>query len=302
MRTIHNDKDHGLVLEFDTLSDYIKTAHETPPKGLENRIGKEKRSDFEGKVTWSEAMDMVKTGWPEGLADIKSAIASASTLPAQGPSMFMDVAGAYPVAAMAAAGEPASMVNPQPVEDRVRPVVRLAVNTWASCAYSHKQYMVYGASLVSYMDALESAGYRVELIAAVHCVASSNSKRYTTLTTVKKAEDPLELDKMAYVFAHASMLRFFGFQNMMVSDMGKALGNTCGSPAQIEQRHVSDPDNTIILSGINSVGPGNPALNNVDDCLALIGPQIEAQMKDHGMPLPDLAFVDDDLGSRPGLD
>lgn len=293
MRVIHDDKEHGFIAEYDSLSEYVSAAlgPVTPGGGADDRTNGQPDS-WSGNVTLAQAAELARSGWPEGLEKMVAAMATASPRAALAPSYVLDVAGAYPLAAAAAAGAPDCMVCPLPVENRVKPVVKLAVNTWASAMYGPEQYTVYGAALASYIDALESAGFRCELVHMVHCQMGSGSapRRYTVRTTIKRAESPLEIDRLAFALFHPAMLRMIGFQHMAASPVRREIGSACGYPAQAEYGVHYDTD-TLYLPGINSFRPRSAELDSVAACAAALAPIVEQQLAERGIEPPALAFT-----------
>jgi hypothetical protein len=294
MRVTFNDKQHGFIADYDSLSEYVAAAlgPVTPGGGADDRTNRTADS-WSGNVTLAEAAGLASTGWQDGLRKMVAAMATASPRAAVAPAYVMDVAGAYPMAAAAAAGAPDCMVCPLPVENRVKPVVRLAVNTWASCMYEAPQYTVFGAALASYIDALESAGYRLELIHMVHCEMGSgrNPRRYTTRAVIKRAEQPLEMDRLAFALMHPAMLRMIGFQHMAASPVRVEIGSSCGYPAQAVAGVHYDAGNTLYLPGINMFKPSAPELRDVAACAAAIEPVVAQQLAEYGVEPPALAFT-----------
>lgn len=252
---------------------------------------------WHGTKNFDEALDLAINGWSKGRDSLMSAMSEAQASPRMTPSMLMDVAGAYPVAALAAAGDPCSMVDLAPIEDRVRPIVRLVVQCGGSSAYEPREFLNYGAAVLSYIEGLEAAGFRVEITVSYAAEFSARSGPYAPGNFVhylaflaKRAEEPLEIDRMAFILTHASMFRRIAFavkestpgvaEHLRYSAYGFSKSPT---PEQVDR-------DQIIIPGVNMVKPGAKELKTPKAALAHIGPMIEKQLRNAGMAPPPLAF------------
>jgi hypothetical protein len=246
---------------------------------------------FSGTRNFEQAVDLVQKGWPEGRDKILSAVASAQTSMTFTPALTMDVAGAYPIAALAAAGDPCSMVDLAPIEDRVRPVVRLVVQRGASSAYEASEFTNYGAAVLSYIEGLEAAGFRCEITVAF-CSEyrhGTPGKQVTTFVA-KRAEESMEFDRMAFVLTHPAMFRRICFAVFESTPTlcgwldGNGYGYSC-NPLPEDFDH-----DQILVPGVNAVKPGSEHLKTVKACLKHIGPMIERQLRQAGVEPPAQAF------------
>ena len=254
---------------------------------LKGRSGQE----FSETRNFEEAVDLAQKGWPEGRDKILSAVASAQTSMTFTPALTMDVAGAYPIAALAAAGDPCSMVDLAPIEDRVRPVVRLVVQRGASAVYEASEFTNYGAAVLSYVEGLEAAGFRCE-ITVVFCSEYKYGTKGQQVTTfvAKRAEESMEYDRMAFVLTHPAMFRRICFSVFESTPIlcGWLDGNGYGysrNPLPEDFDH-----DQILVPGVNAVKPGSEHLKTVKACLKHIGPMIEAQLRQAGVEPPAQAF------------
>lgn len=245
--------------------------------------------EFSGTKTFEAAMDLALKGWPEGRENILSALATAQTALTFTPALTMDVAGAYPIAALAAAGDPCSMVDLAPVEERVRPIVRLVVQRGASAAYEVSEFTNYGAAILSYIEGLEAAGFRCEITVAFCSDLTSDGDQVTTVL-VKRAEETMEFDRMAYVMTHPAFFRRIFFS---VMESTEGLSNVLDRNGYGYSRNPKPEEfehDQILVPGVNLVNPGSEHLESVSKCLAHIGPLIEEQLKQAGVEPPPQAF------------
>jgi hypothetical protein len=275
---------------FESLGDFLK-ASRLPSVSSAKASKREGRNEeeFSGTRNFEQALDLVEKGWPEGRKKLMTAMATAQSSPTFTQSITMDVAGAYPIAALAAAGDPCSMVDLAPVEDRVRPVVRLLIQRAGSAAYSVDEFMSYGAAIMSYIEGLEGAGFRCEITLCFASDLTSDGDQFLTVL-VKRAEEPIELDRMAFVMVHPAMFRRICFAVYeTIPGLSQVLDNN-GYGYSRNPRADEAERGQCIIPGINSIKPGNSALKSPAACLAHIGPVIEEQLRQAGVEPPAQAF------------
>lgn len=275
---------------YETLGEFLVAAQREPLIG--NASSREESGPFgekwSGTSTFAEAIDLAVNGWAEGCKRLMTAMAAAQSAPSLTPALVMDVAGAYPIAALAAAGDPCSMVDLQPVEDRVRPIVRLVVQRGGSAAYDPEEFMNYGAAVLSYIEGLEAASFRVEIEVAF--AANIPPVDHYLSVIVKRAEEPLEIDRLAYVLTHPAFFRRIGFAvKESTPGIAEHLHAQAYGFSRSPRPEEVDP-RQIILPGVNMVSPGSKVLKTPAAALKHLAPMIEAQLKNAGMAPPPLAF------------
>ena len=277
------------VYTFDCLSDFLAVADIPMPRNAANKSAWDPDdSDWHGAGR-AAAFDMARHGWPEGRANMVEAMAQARPSVALAPAFVMDVAGAYPIPALAAAGDPCSMVMPDPIETAAKPIVRLAVNVWASCAYKPAEFTAYGAAVLSYVDAIEAGGFRVELTMLCHCkVDRGPSASYTASVIVKRAEDHLDIDRLTFCITHVAMLRRVFFGHMQIAEGVAGLMTYCGHPRNPEEEDVEKGQ--IVVPGINTISPGSKHLGSPAACAEHISETMRSILSSANVNLPELAF------------
>jgi hypothetical protein len=275
---------------FESLEAFIAEASKPANAGYSGGAAhREGDAKWAGTKNFAEAVQLARFGWADGRSNFVEAIASAAPTTAKVADYALDVAGAYPVAALAAAGDLFCMVNTAPVSDRVRPIIRLALNRCASAVYSAKEFTNYGAAVASYIDALETAGYRVEIDAAMVCLDANNDKYYAGVI-VKQAHEPMEIDRMAFCLTHPAYLRrlHFGVCQNRPDDREQSM-SYCGMPQNIEPDMVDD--GVHILPGINIFSPGSENLKTAEAAAKALQPIIEQMFSETGINPPKLAFA-----------
>lgn len=164
---------------------------------------------FAGTPDYAAAMRLFREGWQEGRDRIVNGLMAVTPPTIRHETRRLDVAGAYPIVPLAITGDPVCMVD-MGEEIAPRPVVRLVVSTNGNMNINRTTFINRGIAICSVIDAMENAGQRVELIA---CNTSTTADdRYLGVYTVKEPDQPLELDRIAFAFAHPSFHRRINFR------------------------------------------------------------------------------------------
>jgi len=276
------------VYTFDSLGDLISMVDIPKPHGAVNTAAWGSSDNNWSGGSREGAFDMARNGWKEGRENMVKTMAQARPSVSLPPAYTLDVGGAYPEPCSAAAGAPDCMVSFDPVESRVKPIVRIAVNVWASSAYRAEEFINYGAAVVSYIDAVESAGFRVELTMLCHCKIDRTGDTYSGRVLIKRAEEPLDIDRVTYCLTHPSMFRRLWFTHMQIGEGARVNMPGCGYPRNPEP---SDFDaGQLIVPGINTIKPGNPALRSPEAAAKEISSVMEEVLSGAGIQMPPLAF------------
>lgn len=200
-------------------------------------------------VPLDEAVKMAQTGWTEGRELLEDAMGAArgaaSMMPL--PSRVFDVAGDRPSPARAAAGDPFCMTHKGRSRKSRERVIRIAVQCSVMHYITQGQIMRYGAALLTVIDAIETAGIRVELTGYWQ---SRDGDLIRTIATLKPAHEPVDIDRLAFVLAHPSATRrcVWGIreQTPVCSSYRQSVGSTVsGRPDNLD-------DDVFWLKGANS--------------------------------------------------
>jgi hypothetical protein len=274
------------TLHLDSLSDLIARTNDDTRRRW-TRSSRSRDTDdraWFGTRSWTEAMDLVRKGWPEGREKMARAmsVAAQATNHASAPSMSMDVAGAYPMIPAAVAGDPMNMVSFAPIEDRRRPIVRLFVSCVYSAGYSASAVMNFGAALMGYVDALEETGHRTEITMAY--LSDYRGQRIMPTVLVKRAEDALDVDRMAFVIAHPSFLRRLMFGLLETVPEWEA-SHCPGYGMPVAPKRDELPEDVIYLPGVNALE--GAALVSPAAAIKALAPIVDRLLMDrHGIPAP----------------
>ena len=168
-------------------------------------------ADWAGSNSWAEALDYAVKGHPVARAAVDSVAVKVTSA----PEPLWDVApvGAFPCIPAYAAGVPEDMfIQSETAPTSATPIVRIAVNMSASAMIDADYIVNRGAAIVTLIDRIQSTGRRVELVAFQHC--TSDKTKYAWSVTVKRPEEPVNIDRIGLAFATPIMLRRFFFRVM----------------------------------------------------------------------------------------
>lgn len=178
------------------------------------------RSDWNGNITWAQAKDYARNGWCEGLEKVAPVIAQVDELVAHaipGPVLAYDVVGDAPDVGAYLAGIPENMLTYQE-QDGANKMIRVLVNLGASASVSPKALEARGIISCALVDALERVGYRCEVVAVwssqVRDPKGDASLFYDMKTVLKRAEEPLSLDRLTFALVHPAFFRRIMFRWM----------------------------------------------------------------------------------------
>jgi hypothetical protein len=194
-----------------TWSDMLDRAAR-PSNWGSKAIARYATADFYG-ATLSEARRLLVEGWPEGRANMERGLSALAVPTIRTPTTFLDVAGFRPIVPVAIAGDPQCMVN-NGLDATPRNTYRLAISNSVRGSVNHSAFTNRGIAICRIIDAMETAGHRVEVFAdstVTNISSAAASTRYSFSYTVKEADQPLEIDRIAFVFAHPAAHRCINF-------------------------------------------------------------------------------------------
>jgi len=274
---------------FESLGALLQHVKTAPQNWTDRSSQREGDSGWSGSKTFEDALDLAAHGWPEGRAKMGAAVAAAnaSTAFASCPALSLDVAGAYPLPHLAAAGDVFCMVTPAPISERSRPVLRLCVAGAVSAMVNATDIVNYGAALLTIVDALESADYRVELtiVSAIRSMGGDQEASFTV--TVKQAQDVLDLDRLAFVLASPAMWRRLGFA--VIETMPQAFEAGYGVPRDPKAGRDFDAD-SILLPSCQSFKKAGGVFSTPQRALDAVLPTLQELLLDRHADFPKYLF------------
>lgn len=227
---------------------------------------------FAGTATYREAQDIAGTGWTAGRERMAAGLAVLAPADATRMGHRLDVAGAYPVAAMAAAGDMQCMVD-YGTDFKPRKVHRIIVNLSASGGVPKEHIEYRGVAICAAVDAIEASDDRCEIVA--HFGTSREPDALHVLITLKDADQPLEIDRLAFALGHPSMLRRLLFRQVELrrteAQYGSGYGLPVNAPADVTEGCVYFPS----MTWDNSYDTPQNALAKVKSIMAEAGVTID---------------------------
>jgi hypothetical protein len=230
------------TLNFEDLFSFWKYAmQESNANNKSSR--KNSEINWSGGLTWEEAKRTALSGWADGMKEIEKYQAKISPIIAQKVlrplQIYSQVGYCVDVGAFLA-NEPECFISRE-FEERNYPgrVYKVVCSISFSAAIQPATIIQRGAMICALIDAIEYAGHRAEVFC--NQAVSANSYDRTgknkasgwleISTTVKKANQPLEMTDLAFCLAHPSMLRRIMFSVAEVEGWSDVVHNY-GYPAE----------------------------------------------------------------------
>jgi hypothetical protein len=170
--------------------------------------------NFHYEETYEDMLNVLHKGWPDGLEQARKLLA---TLEPQLQSLVKEKTFMYDVTgmdfdiALSIQGNPEPWITqvPSDRDDTAHEagMIRLYYNCFHSHAVSKKQMIAKGVVTFCVVQLLEQMGYRVEITVgqAINCFGRKATVEHHILA--KDFNQPLELDRLIFAFAHPDMLR-----------------------------------------------------------------------------------------------
>lgn len=256
-----HDLDNESLHHFESWSELVEYA--------EKRIGYGKcsretyRPQWHGTENFEEAVKLAETGWEQGTEKCRalaSQFINKVTTLVENWQIPYNVTGSDFDVSLVNQGIPEHWCTLEShLEDGAGTrAVRITLNTSIGGGASAAQYECRGAALVALVECLEFSGIRCE-VNLYRYVVGWNSSLYEakTFCNVKAAEQPLDMDRLAFMLAHPSTNRRLMFavmeghaicMNKTDGDYGSPsnpplddpmrgdiyIGNTCGNFSEWE--------------------------------------------------------------------
>lgn len=174
---------------------------------------------WNGSTTFAQAIDLARTGWTAGRADLSAAVtalaASADARPRW--TWTLEPAGARPLVPAALAGAPAAMMQFRRSLTQA-PVLHIKVESFVSCGVNASAVIARGAALCALIDSIEHQGIRVELTLWGDWSGWSGktrkdmNTRHLCTVRLKAPDEPLDMDRIAFALGHPACQRRLVFR------------------------------------------------------------------------------------------
>lgn len=158
-----------------------------------------------------EAFGLARFGWPKGRKKLSDNLDAASMVQTNSThrALGLDVGGAYPDVQEAIAGNPACMVASGLEQSATKPIFRFVVNVALGAMMNGDVMVRRGAAILSWIDRLEAEGARCEVVLfyGQSRERETETDRWNVACTVKRADEPMDVDRLAFALLHPSMTR-----------------------------------------------------------------------------------------------
>lgn len=205
------EKNH--IVQYESMKEFDDKLKSENHVGGRSDSSNDGDKSFTGTASFNEAEDLRKYGDKKSKEKIMKVKETTDKVfekyAGQKVKLFNDVVGFQPIVPNAILGLPLSMVNQKRLPRKVK-TIDIFYNASIAWHVDREDIELKGAYVLSAIDALERSGYRVNL----HVGSISMNGRYPSgyFINVKKAEQPLNLLKVAYYLVHPSFLRRTSFR------------------------------------------------------------------------------------------
>lgn len=239
-----------------TLPEFLAEVN-LEPLNERKSSAQEGNASFRGTNTFAEALELARNGWPAGLEAVNRARELVKV--PEGDNDFRIVPtfadeGDEVAVDRFLEGETDCWIT-FPTQDTPRSgrVVQVVVDACASCGVKVEEIAAKGAAALALVDALEARGLRVELI--IGASAQKDETIWDVRVLLKRAEDVLELDRLAFFLTHAATLRRLFFRAWERLPNFSKTGQGYGHPRPyIAAAEHFNPGAIILPSGIGRAG------------------------------------------------
>jgi hypothetical protein len=203
-------------LHFDSVGEFVeRSLHAVQTRGVGEDYKAPEPSDWYGTKSFEEAQRLLTKGWPEGaekvasLRDRLSCVVSAAKQ-ARAAAVAYGVEGLWVDEGRIVTGEPECCGYETLGEDAGAHVVALRYNAAVSGSVKPEAITARGVAVLTAIDLIESCGTRCEVIYAQGTQARGGGNLECNVVA-KSADQPVDLDRLAFVLTHPSFFRRFGF-------------------------------------------------------------------------------------------
>lgn len=180
---------------------------------------------------FSEACELLKSGWEEGTKRLKDKLETKEKSVSTKQKTVYDIAGFQCSVPRYLQGIPTNMINKKTVSQKNK-VVTINKNISYSAFVSADKITNECAKVLELINNLENNGYRVNLNIIVGTTVANEDNKYEDYVKicVKQASQRLNLKQVAFPVMHPSMLRRIFFALMERYEEGYNFANGYGRP------------------------------------------------------------------------
>lgn len=221
--------------------------------------------DFYGTQTLSDAVQLAKTGWPEGAtraAYLRDRIVANSPM-ARSLTRY-GMAGARPSVPRYLAGNPAHMVQYEPAKSRARPVITLINDLSTQAIVEAKALFNRACVVAAIIDVIEAAGFSCGVVSKYETVTPRAAYHFHSVV-VKEPDQPADIGRLAFS-GHPAMLRRLLFGAATTDKHIQSIGHGLGTPGSVPRHDL--PANCYLLEPVTM---NNNTLFDHEDAASTVG-------------------------------
>lgn len=213
------------------------------------------KNSWSGTDSLAEAIQLARKGWPEGIVQVEELIHRIRVnklFPyAERLVRTVDVAGDEPDVDLFLTGEPEHMVtlSERTLFNRGK-VVRLILNRSAASGIDQASIVRRGVGVMLAFEVMRLLGFSPELTICQAVSGDYDRERFELYVPVLHAGDPTNLDTLAFMFQHPSVLRrlFFALEDCEPTEIRHTFGfmNHGGYGVPVEP--LLPPEHDLLLS------------------------------------------------------
>lgn len=264
------------VVTFDSWSQYVEVASSGNDADRHSRVTDDNSSPWSGTATYQDARTLALYGWREGTDKLRRMTASMTgSMNVVRQSMNLALTGGAVDVPTYLTGEPECMWSWQDTEERK--AVRVVIDGAHASRITPEEIMRRGAAVVAFVDAMESAGYSAEI--QLRYSIYSADKVITHAVALKRSDEPMDLESIAFAIAHPASLRRIGFgvMEMMPPKITKAFSfRLHGSYSSVHRTTSGEVEpGDIILTGNHQFSSEEEAMQWARKCVASYGVEFQ---------------------------
>ena len=245
--------------EFGTISQFYDYICETPIndafrwKTLKSSVTTEEKFQFTKTHSFKEASDLLSNGWDDMSEELTKRLAVAAKLqPTMQRKSVLSVSGYQPVVALYLAGVPQNMIDTKMVAVKSK-IINITKSVNYSGGTSTETMIAESIKALQVVKKLEAQGYRVNLSIALGTEA--DHRNVLCKVCIKRANEKLNVSKLAFPMVHPSMLRRLFFRYVEVCpDVTYGYTHGYGAPVSFSDMRAAFPDD-IVLPAFWDVDP-----------------------------------------------
>lgn len=205
------------------------------------------------RAGYSRSVKMAKFGWLEGAKQAQEALKQfPPSTPL--PDKRNDFYGFMPHVPRFCSGAPDSMIrHANNANSSMGRVLTLIVPVNATGGVGAKYMRNFGLAVTQYINQLETAGTRVDVIGGLCSNLNGGRDRLAHAWRIKSADQPLDLAVLAFSIGHPAMFRRLGFALRERSSVRQdhSYGSSC---PMVLSDVINAPAGAVILNGMTNAG------------------------------------------------